>query len=48
MQPTPAGKGPYSGFRATGAIMQQLARLDPSIGGAVLIPGDGVLGEREP
>lgn len=44
MQPIPAGKGLYSGFRATGAIMQHLARLDPSVGGAVLVSGGGLLG----
>lgn len=45
MQPLPAGKGSYGGFRATGAIMQSLARLDPSVGGAVLLPGQGLLGK---
>lgn len=43
----PAGQSAYGGFRAIGAIMQQLARLDPSIGGAVLVPGNGLLGKPE-
>ena len=42
--PSPAG--PYAGFRATGAIMTHLAKLDPSGGGAVLLRHTGLLGQR--
>jgi hypothetical protein len=46
MHGTPLGKGMYQGFRATGAIMQRLATLDPSVGGAVRTDPPGLLGKN--
>ena len=41
-----AARGTYQGFRATGGIMQGLARVDHSLGGAVRTDDPGYLGRR--
>lgn len=36
-------KGGYRGFRATGAIMQRLSKVDASVGGGVRTSDEGYL-----
>ena len=38
-------KGTYQGFRATGALMTSLAKVDPSLSGAVRTDPPGYLGK---